>query len=76
MEDKNMSGECDKCGEHALECRCYERCQCDKHPSTHEHEFDMIFSEFGMLDTILIEEAVAVCKTCKDKFNFIKRNYK
>lgn len=26
-DEKNMSGECDKCGEHCLECRCNNKCK-------------------------------------------------
>ena len=65
-----MSGECEKCGEHALDCKCYERCKCDKNPSTQENDFEMLISEFGMMGKIYRQEIDATCKICKDKFKF------
>ena len=65
-----MSGECEKCGEHCLECECYEKCKCEKHPSTHPEEFNMIIAEYGMFDKILKQEIDATCKKCGDKFFF------
>lgn len=69
-----MSGECEKCGEHCLDCKCYEKCKCYKHPATHPQEFDMLISEFGMMDNVLIQEIEATCKVCHDKFNFTQQD--
>lgn len=67
-----MSGKCDQCEKLFLDCQCYERCKCGKHPATHEDDFEMLFSEFGSLDKVLWKEIDATCKTCGDKFKFKK----
>lgn len=50
----------------------YERCKCNKHPATHQDEFDLIIWEYGSLDKLLFQEIEATCKICKEKFKFTK----
>lgn len=63
--------ECIKCSLNSLQCRCYERCNCGKHPSSHADDFIMRIDETGMNGRVIKQKIYATCKVCKDEFNFI-----
>lgn len=48
----------------------YEKCKCDKHPATHEQDFDMLISEFYAMNDLLVQKIDATCSMCQDKFTF------
>lgn len=45
------------------------KCKCGYHPSINADKFEIIFSEFGILDKVLIQEEIATCKSCLTKFS-------
>jgi len=55
-----------------IEDKTYEVCKCGFNPALNEKEFDVLYSEYGMLEKVLIKSADAVCKTCGEKFKFEK----
>ncbi len=53
----------------------YETCKCGYNPAIQPEKFEILYSEYGMLDKILIESADAKCKTCNETFKFEKKYY-
>lgn len=66
--------DCNECGENLLNCECYVKCKCNKHPFTHENAFEMKGSVYGIFDEVLFEDFEASCKICNEKFKFSKIN--
>jgi hypothetical protein len=53
----------------------YPVCECGNNPAISPTDFYIVWSEYGMRDKTLIQEADAKCKTCGEKFKF-KKDYR
>ncbi len=50
----------------------FDICKCGFNPALNENEFTILFSEYGIMDKVLIQYADATCKKCGEKFKFEK----
>lgn len=71
-----MSGECDKCGEHALECNCLSSTSDISKEVMAKLECDLLHEKFPfMIENIFYPQIVWFCKICQsEKFSKIKKN--